>query len=124
MLGLPGQQTRLFNARAVAQAGDTICITEGEFDAMILEQCGFNAVGVTGANAWKGKKHYPRLFQGFSKIYIFGDGDTAGRQFAKDVFDTVNGGVMVRLLDGLDVNDAFLEGGADYIRKLMGLDDE
>lgn len=123
MLGLPGQQTRLFNPRAISEADDVICITEGEFDAMLLEQCGYHAVGVMGANAWKGKKHYPRLFQGFSKIFIFGDGDTAGRQFAKDVFATVTGGVMVRLPEGKDVNDAFLEGGKPYIDKLMGVEE-
>ena len=35
-LGMGGQETRLFNIRAIHEAGDTICITEGEIDAVTL----------------------------------------------------------------------------------------
>jgi DNA primase len=124
MLQQPGIGTRLFNTRAIAEADDTICITEGEFDAMILEQCGFHAVGVVGANSWKGKKHYPRMFTGFTKVFILGDGDDAGQKFAKDVYESITGGTMVRLPQGQDVNDVFVQDGEAGIRKLLGEDDD
>lgn len=120
MLGMTGIGTRLFNTRAIAQASDIICITEGEFDAMILEQCGYPAVAVTGANSWKGKRHYPKMFTGFSRIFAFGDGDDAGKKFNKEIFDSMLNVTMVRLPEGKDVNDVYLEGGADAVTALMG----
>src|SRR4051812_39466457 len=45
-LGLPGVDLRLFNVRALHEAGDTIHIAEGELDAISLGAAGLPAVGV------------------------------------------------------------------------------
>ncbi len=63
-LGISGALIRLFNLRAIAEAEDLICITEGEIDAISLESVGLPAVGVPGANSWK--RHHARLFNGFT----------------------------------------------------------
>lgn len=116
-LGLPGHETRLFNVRAIHTAADIICITEGELDAVILEQCGYPAVGVCGANSWK--RHHPRMFAGFEKVYVFGDGDDAGRQFSAKVASTLLSAVRVNMNAGQDVTDLFMENGAEGIRAVF-----
>lgn len=116
-LGLPGHEVRLFNVRAIHTAADVICITEGELDAVILEQCGYPAVGVCGANSWK--RHHPRMFAGFEKVYVFGDGDDAGRQFSAKVASTLLSVVRVNMSAGKDVTDLFMEQGPEGIQKLI-----
>ena len=118
-LGMGGQETRLFNIRAIHEAGDTICITEGEIDAVTLEQCGRHAVGVTGASAWK--LHHPRMFAGFRRIFVFGDGDNAGKQFAKDVSVSLPVSTVITMEGGEDVNSVYVRGGKAALDKLMGL---
>lgn len=121
-MGISGAPTRLFNLRAVVRAGDTIHVTEGELDALILEQVGYHAVGVPGANAWK--RHHPRLFAGFSKVFIWGDGDKAGQQFGRTVLDSLDTGIIVAMNPGQDVNDLFLAEGEGGLHRALGLDDE
>lgn len=115
-LGTPGE-TRLYNLWAVYEAGSTICITEGEIDSITLEQCGYPSVGVTGANAWK--RHHPRIFAGFSRVLVFGDGDTAGRGFARTLTESMRQAISVPLPDGEDINSLFVAGGVDAINDLM-----
>lgn len=121
-IGIAGAQTRLFNLRAIFRQGDTIHITEGELDTVILEQAGFNAVGVTGANSWK--RHHPRLFAGYSKVFIWGDGDKAGQQFSRAVVDSLDTGIVVALNPGQDVNELFLAEGVEGLHRALGLEDE
>lgn len=116
-LGLSGAPTRLFNTRAIHAAGDDICITEGEFDSIILTQCGLYSCGVTGAQNWK--RHHRCNFAGFRRVYIFGDGDKAGQDFSKKVFESLDNGVRVNLPPGKDVNDVWLDGGKESVLSLM-----
>lgn len=87
ILGQSGTTTRLFNARAIVGTNDIIGITEGEFDAISIELLGLPCTGVTGASNWK--RHYPRMFTGFRKVLIFGDGDKAGQAFANKVYESL-----------------------------------
>lgn len=121
-LSVGGTLTRLYNLRAVIDAVDTIHITEGELDAVVLEQAGYHAVGVPGANSWK--RHHSRLFAGFNKVFIWGDGDRAGQQFSRTVFDALDTGVVVAMNPGQDVNDLFLAEGEEGLHRALGLDDE
>jgi DNA primase len=121
-LGISGAPTRLFNLRAVVTAGDVIHITEGELDAVVLCQAGMHAVGVTGSNAWK--RHHPRLFAGFTKVFIWGDGDKAGQQFSRTVFDSLDTGIIVGMKVGQDVNELYLSEGVEGLHRALGLEDE
>lgn len=116
-LGLSGAPTRLFNIRDIHTATDTICITEGEFDSVILSQCGLKSIGVTGANNWK--RHHPRMMAGFQKIYIFGDGDRAGRDFSKTVMDSLGSATRINLPENEDVNSFYLKQGEKALLDLM-----
>ena len=116
-LGQSGDQTRLFNIRAIQEAGDEICVTEGELDAVILSQLGLPAVGVCGAGNWK--KHHPRMFGGFVTVWVWGDGDKAGTSFARKITETLETAVAVQLPRDRDVNELFLERGTEGILELM-----
>lgn len=100
--------TRMFNVRAIEEAGDEIHVTEGELDAVILNQCGFPAVAIPGANSWKW--HYARLLAGFDKVFIWGDPDGAGADFVTTVLGSTRNSSPVRLTLG-DVNETYLRGG-------------
>lgn len=84
---------------------------------MILEQCGISAVGAPGAETWK--RHHARLFYGFAKVYIFGDGDKAGQNFSKKVYDSLSNGTIVPMPSNTDVNDLFLAQGRSGILNLI-----
>jgi len=115
-MGLPGVQTRTFNTRAIAQASDTLHITEGEIDAMSLAAAGFHAVGIPGVNALP--KHFARMVAGFSKLTLWADGDDAGRGLAERLARTVPTVRILVMRSGHDVNSILVEGGADALREL------
>lgn len=115
--------TRLYNTLAFERAEQLgyIAITEGEFDAMILTaECGIPAVGVPGVDTWKAHPEWPLLFDGFTKVYMFPDQDEAGEKLARRIEADLESAVIINL-PGKDVNESFLEYGADLIRTAAGL---
>lgn len=114
-LGYPGASTHLFNVGDLFADTDTICITEGEMDAVILHQCGLPTVGVPGSNNWK--KHYPRIFEDYSRVLVFADGDAAGEKFAKALAKEVERVTVLTMPPGMDVNDVYLnqDYGIDWL---------
>jgi DNA primase len=120
-IGVTGNPTRLFNTRAVKRAGDTIVITEGEVDAITLNQIGIASVAVAGSQNWK--PHYRRIFTGFPKVVIVGDNDKAGRKFVKEVAKGLYS-ARVAIIEGEekeDCNSFFLKFGAEALREALGL---
>lgn len=109
---ISGEKSRMFGVRAIHEADDQIHVTEGELDAVILNQCGLPAVAIPGANNWK--RHHGRLLAGFDKVYVWGDPDAAGAEFVTTVTTAVRNSAAVKLIEG-DVNETFLVGGADAL---------
>lgn len=116
MLGLPGVTLRLYNIRALHAAGDAIHITEGETDAVSLASCGFHSVGLPGVKSWK--PHHARLFAGFQRVFIWGDGDDAGREFAQKLSRELDTSIVVHMPDGMDCNSLLVRDGPDVIRSM------
>lgn len=114
-LGYEGASTHLFNVSAFFQEGDTVIVTEGEMDAVILTQCSLPAVGVPGSHNWK--PHYSRIFEDYAHILVFADGDDAGKKFGKKVASAVPGARVIAMPDGMDVNDVYLheDYGIDWL---------
>ncbi len=81
-LGIPGATTHLYNVGAYFQATDWICLCEGEIDTITLSKLGFPAFGVPGVKNIK--PHHFRILSDFDRIYVFADGDSAGKEFAKE----------------------------------------
>lgn len=118
-LTLSGFKSRLFNAHAVLGAGGMLAITEGELDAVVLqERCGIPAVGVPGVSSWK--RHYRRVFADWPTILAFGDGDEPGREFSKFLAREVEA-VVIDMPDGMDVTSLFMAEGADEVLRRAGV---
>lgn len=115
-----GQPVRLYNVAAFAADSDCIGITEGELDALVLSRyCDIPATGVPGAGNWRNHKHWPRLFTGFRHVLVFRDPDDAGEELAGRICESLSQARVVEL--PADVNETYLEKGADFIRAAAGL---
>jgi hypothetical protein len=117
-LGRPGSTLRMYGVEDLISAANTIAVTEGELDRLILRQLGHPSVGLPGAESWK--RHWHRLFEDFERILVFGDGDSAGRRFIKKLMDEFPQSVEgVQLPDGEDVNSIFLAEGPEYFERYL-----
>jgi DNA primase len=126
--------TRIYNALAFDKAEELgyIAITEGEFDAIILDGlCGIPAVAIPGVETWKAHPEWPELFRGFSRVLVFKDQDedreqsdgkvrNPGRELADQITRALDTAHVVDL-PAKDVNETYLEFGADRIREVAGL---
>lgn len=109
-LSTPGDIPRLFNVRALFRPGDTLVITEGEFDAITVDtHLDLPAVGVPGVSLWS--PIFDRLVAEYPDRVVVGDGDEAGRNFANDLAKSLDGRPIV-LPDGEDVNSFYVKYGA------------
>ena len=110
-----GDHTTLFNLRATQGFGD-MHVCEGEIDTMSLVACGLNAVGVPGVNNWK--QRYAGLFDG-CRVYVWGDGDTAGDGLYESVSENIIDCVRVPVPRGMDVNSVLVEKGRKFLLGLV-----
>ena len=114
---LPGDQVRLFGVKALTTIQDALHVTEGEMDAMTLQQCGFPAVGAPGSNTWQ--ERHDVAARGFNAVYVWGDGDKAGREFSQKLYQRLDNVRVVQVPDGSDVNSYFLQYGEEMLRLLV-----
>lgn len=113
---LPHETARTFNTKAIIDAGAEIHVTEGELDAVILTQAGYPAIALPGANQWQ--PHHKRMLAGFERIYVWGDPDAAGAEFSSVISQAMRQAQPVMLKVG-DVNETFLQGGAEALADLI-----
>lgn len=109
-----------------------IGICEGEFDAEILTiECGIPTVGIPGVDTWKAHPEWPLMFDGFTRVYVFPDQDedrvlengkvvNPGRDLGNRIKSDLDEAIIINL-PAKDVNQTFLEYGADLIRAAAGL---
>lgn len=112
---MPGDPSRIWNIGAFASFGDVLHVTEGEFDAMILSQLGFNAVGCPGVSTWK-PRHTVGA-RGFNAVYVWGDGDRAGREFNAQMYQTLPNARLISMPDGHDITSLHQSEGAESVRE-------
>ena|SRR5579872_861243 len=126
--------TRIYNALAFDKAEELgyIAITEGEFDAIILDGlCGIPAVAIPGVETWKAHPEWPELFRGFSRVLVFKDQDedreqadgkvrNPGRELAEQITRALDTAHVIDL-PAKDVNEAYLAHGAAKIREVAGV---
>ena len=109
---------RLYPIENLLNGKKDVLLVEGEFDALIAIQHGYNAVTTTlGAGNWK--THWNKLFEG-KNVYICYDNDEPGRVGAEKVGKhLVKKARSVRIVDigsmidveGGDITDFFVEFG-------------
>lgn len=111
---MKGWPNDLYGVQALAHADDWIAVTEGEMDRNILTQIGIPAVGVPGVENWQ--DHWVNVFEDFSRVYVFSDGDKGGTimwdRFSSKLGTTA---IRVKLPHGEDVNSIFVKHGADTL---------
>lgn len=117
-----GQKIGMFNVKDLILDTDTMCICEGEIDTMILSGlCGIPAVGVAGVTQWK--EHFPIMFEGYKRIFVFADNDVKedgrnpGMELAKRIKEDLNNAIVINLPENKDVNDVYLREGADWFKE-------
>ena len=113
-----GDPARLYNTRAITESDEYIAITEGEFDAIAMTMAGMAAVGIPGVQTWK--DHFDTIFRGYKTVYVFTDGDEAGRGFGRFVCERLKKNAkQIPCPPGEDVNSWLAGGGYDDIWKAM-----
>jgi len=113
---LPHATPRIYNVPALQKAKDWICITEGEFDTMVLGQLGIPSIALPGGTAWK--PHYRKVLAGFSRIHLLGDPDDTGREMNQVIQQSMRQAEAAKL--EMDVNDTLVNEGPDAIWEAIG----
>jgi DNA primase len=108
-----GLSSNLYNVQALDSAGTAIAVAEGELDALSSTLAGIPCVGVPGATKWE--DHWNLVFEDFTRVYVWQEGDEAGKKFADRVVQEVNA-IRVELPSGEDVNSIWAASGADALR--------
>lgn len=114
----PRQEARLFNTDALWDA-ETAVVTEGEFDALVLEQMGYAVTGSPGAKTWQDS--WDGYFDGMKRVYIAFDNDPPGQIGADAVKDRLGRKARSVLLPENDykpgtkndITDHFVKAGHD-----------
>ena len=113
-LGLPGAETTMFNTNACFVSSNYICVTEGEFDCILMSvKTDHPTVGVPGANNWK--PHYARILDDYEHVIVLADGDKPGLDFAKRIAKEVGNTHIISMPDGEDVNSVVINYGKEWL---------
>jgi DNA primase len=126
MLATPGARAELYGWAEVLSRPQRIVICEGEFDRLVLEAQGFQAVTSTGG-AGVFRKEWAREFEPIPEVYVCFDRDEAGQKGALRVGSMIPHAKIVTLPDEVgeagDVTDFFIRLGAsagDFAKLLEG----
>lgn len=112
-----GEKLMVYNVNAIHDAKHVLHVTEGEFDAMILQQEGMPAVAFPGASTFRG--HHGRMLAGFNRLWVWGDPDAAGAEFVTKVTNRLPRSARgVKLKHG-DVTETYLAGGREALVSLI-----
>lgn len=114
-----GDHTVLYNMQALDSFDEEIHLCEGEIDTLSLASCGLQAVGVPGVNNWR--PWFARLLD-CRRLYVWGDGDSAGDGLFETVCEMVSDCVRVHVPRGMDVNSVLLERGRKGVLGLVPKD--
>ena len=76
---MPGSRPRIYNTNALMDGGLEVGVCEGEIDAITLSLSGMPTAGFPGATTMQ--PHWPSLFEGYTRVNVFTDGDEAGDKF-------------------------------------------
>lgn len=113
---MDGDPARVYNVKALVEADTDIHVTEGEIDAMVLSMLGYPAVAIPGASGFQ--SHHRRMLAGFSRVFVWGDPDEAGAQFATRITRAMGQALSIRLDIG-DINETFVTQGEAAIHAAL-----
>lgn len=114
-----GEEARLYNTIALTAKSDTLCLVEGEFDAIVLTALGIPAVGIPGAGAFK--PHMAKALEGWPRTVLFYDNDKneAGERLLEAVKAKMPDVIPLVAPGGYnDIGDAYEAGLGEAIKAL------
>ena len=118
-MGLVGAKTTMFNTQACFVADKYICVTEGEFDCIMMSVKTLHpTIGIPGANNWK--PHYAKILDDFDTVIVLADGDAAGLEFGKKISRELGNVNIVSMPEGEDVNSMMIKRGSGWIDERIG----
>ena len=113
-MGLVGAKTTMFNTKACFVADKYICVTEGEFDCIMMGvKTQHPTIGIPGANNWK--PHYAKILDDFEIVIVLADGDAAGLEFGKKISREIGNVNIISMPEGEDVNSMMVKRGSDWV---------
>ena len=113
-MGMIGAKTTMFNTQACFVATKYICVTEGEFDSIMMSvKTAHPTVGIPGANNWK--SHYGRILDDFDMVIVLADGDNAGAEFGKKIVRELPNANVIPMPDGEDANSVIIKLGKEWL---------
>ena len=113
-MGLVGAKTTMFNTQACFVADKYICVTEGEFDCILMSVKTMHpTIGIPGANNWK--PHYVKILDDFDIVIVLADGDAAGLEFGKKISRELSNVNIISMPEGEDVNSMITKVGSEWI---------
>lgn len=115
---LPGTEVRMYNTVDIADTtSKTIAVCQNELDTMILSgTIGLPAVGVSGVTNWR--DYYARVFEDYTHVLIFGEGDRDGKAFTNTVARGLYNAVPIAMPSGKDLTELYREGGEQSVKEL------
>lgn len=114
----PKLQSNLYHARSLVAAGEWIAVAEGEIDALTLNIAGIPAVGISGVDKWQ--DFWPLIFDDFTRIYFFEDGDDAGKKLGDRMLSDISSPVIrVKMPRGEDVNSLYVKQGREALVRMV-----
>jgi 5S rRNA maturation endonuclease (ribonuclease M5)/archaellum biogenesis ATPase FlaH len=125
MLSIAGSKPYLFNAQNIDLDNKELIICEGEFDCMMIHQCGFtNVVSVgAGANSLSSLLEQAEDFlKNFEIFIIVSDNDDAGTDMDRKLVEAF--GDKAKLIDKKlytrkDINEQYFFGGCEKIAEII-----
>lgn len=124
MTNIKGSKPYLFGSQLVVP-GEELIVCEGEFDAMVIYQCGYRNVVSIGAGANSIKTIFEQAKEFLSKfknIIIVSDNDEAGTKMDKDATKIL--GRKAKLIDKKiyqlnDINEEYYRYGKEKVKKII-----
>jgi len=108
----------LYHARSLVAAGEWVAVAEGEIDALTLNISGIPAVGIAGVDSWQ--EFWPLIFDDFSRVYFFEDGDDAGKKLGDRMLHEISSPVIrIKMPRGEDVNSIYVKQGREALVRMI-----
>ena len=125
MRSIPGSKPYLYNFHNLSDSFEELIICEGEFDCMIIDQCGFNNVVSVGAGANSlGSliEQAKEFLDKYENLIIVSDNDEAGSNMDEKFTEMF--GDKARLIDKKlyvmnDINEQYFKLGKESIIELI-----
>lgn len=124
MMSITGSKPYLFNAQNI-EFTEELIICEGEFDCMVIDQCGYsNVVSVgAGANSMNALlEQAADVLDKFSSLIIVSDNDEAGTNMDKLFLDKYKDKIKLidkNLYTRNDINEEYVINGKDRIIEII-----